>query len=103
MKYVGALDQGTTSTRFIIFDERNNIVASSQKEHRQIYPRPGWVEHNIDEIWDNACFVIKDALEKAGLSGSDIASVGITNQRETIVAFDPVDGKPYHNAIVWQD
>ena len=103
MKYIGALDQGTTSTRFIIFDERNNIVSSSQKEHRQIYPRPGWVEHNPEEIWNNASFVIKDALEKAGLSGEDISAVGITNQRETIVAFDSVTGKPYHNAIVWQD
>ncbi len=103
MKYVGALDQGTTSTRFMIFDERNNVVASSQIEHRQIYPKPGWVEHNPEEIWNNASYTIKDALEKAGLNGEDISAVGITNQRETIIAFDPLSGKPYHNAIVWQD
>ena len=103
MKYVGALDQGTTSTRFIIFDERNTIVATSQVEHRQIFPKPGWVEHNPEEIWKNTCFVISDALEKAGLLGEDIAAVGITNQRETIIPFDRVTGKSYHNAIVWQD
>ena len=103
MKYVGALDQGTTSTRFIIFDEKNTIVASSQLEHRQIFPKPGWVEHNPEEIWKNTCFVISDALEKAGLLGEDISAVGITNQRETIIPFDRNTGKSYHNAIVWQD
>lgn len=103
MKYVGALDQGTTSTRFIIFDEKNNIIASSQLEHRQIYPRPGWVEHNPEEIWSNTARVIKEALEKANLHGEDIAAVGITNQRETIIPFDSITGKVYHNAIVWQD
>lgn len=103
MKYVGALDQGTTSTRFIIFDERNTIVASSQVEHRQIFPKPGWVEHNPEEIWKNTSFVISDALEKAGLLGEDISAVGITNQRETIIPFDRNTGKSYHNAIVWQD
>jgi glycerol kinase len=103
MKYVGALDQGTTSTRFIIFDEKNNIVSTSQLEHRQIFPRPGWVEHNVEEIWKNTCLVISSALEKAGLQGEDIAAVGITNQRETVVAFDRETGKSYHNAIVWQD
>lgn len=103
MKYVGALDQGTTSTRFIIFDEKNNIVSSSQVEHRQIYPKPGWVEHDPEEIWKNACFVIKDALLKAALSGEQISAIGITNQRETIIPFNPINGKAYHNAIVWQD
>lgn len=103
MKYVGALDQGTTSTRFIIFDEKNTIVASSQLEHRQIFPKPGWVEHNPEEIWKNTCFVISDALEKAGLLGENISAIGITNQRETIIPFDKVTGKSYHNAIVWQD
>ncbi len=103
MKYVGALDQGTTSTRFIIFDERNNIVSSSQLEHRQIFPRPGWVEHDPEEIWANTCIVIKDALEKAGLTGDKISAVGITNQRETIIPFNPTTGKVYHNAVVWQD
>lgn len=103
MKYVGALDQGTTSTRFIIFDEKNTIVASSQVEHRQIFPKPGWVEHNPEEIWKNTCFVISDALEKAGLLGENISAIGITNQRETVIPFDRVTGKSYHNAIVWQD
>lgn len=103
MRYIGALDQGTTSTRFIIFDEKNNIVSSSQMEHRQIFPRPGWVEHNPEEIWNNTCLVIEKALEKAGLSGEDISAIGITNQRETIIAFDPITGRPYYNAIVWQD
>ena len=103
MKYIGALDQGTTSTRFIIFDERNNIISTSQMEHRQIYPRPGWVEHNPEEIWNNTCLVIESALEKAGLRGDELSGVGITNQRETVIAFDKTTGKPYHNAIVWQD
>jgi len=103
VKYVGALDQGTTSTRFIIFDEKNSLVSSSQMEHRQIYPRPGWVEHNPEEIWNNTKIVIRDALEKAGLSGSEISGIGITNQRETIIPFDPITGEVYHNAIVWQD
>lgn len=103
MKYVGALDQGTTSTRFIIFDERNNIVSSSQIEHRQIFPRPGWVEHDPEQIWRNTRFVITDALEKAGLTGDKISAVGITNQRETIIAFNKETGKVFHNAIVWQD
>ena len=103
MKYIGALDQGTTSTRFIIFDERNNIISTAQMEHRQIYPRPGWVEHNPEEIWNNTCLVIESALEKAGLRGDELSGVGITNQRETVIAFDKTTGKPYHNAIVWQD
>ena len=103
MKYIGALDQGTTSTRFIIFDDRNNIISTSQLEHRQIYPRPGWVEHNPEEIWKNTCSVITSALEKAGLQGEDLSAVGITNQRETVIAFDRETGKSYHNAIVWQD
>ena len=103
MKYIGALDQGTTSTRFIIFDDKNNIVSSSQLEHRQIFPKPGWVEHNPEEIWKNTCSVIESALEKAGLRGDQLSCVGITNQRETIIAFDKHTGRPYHNAIVWQD
>ncbi len=103
MKYIGALDQGTTSTRFIIFDENNNIVSTSQIEHKQIYPRPGWVEHNPEEIWRNTCAVITDSLEKTGIQGDDIVAIGITNQRETIIAFDRETGKSYHNAIVWQD
>ena len=100
MKYIGALDQGTTSTRFIIFDDKNNIVSSSQLEHRQIFPKPGWVEHNPEEIWKNTQKVIEGALEKAGLRGDELSAVGITNQREIIIAFDRKSGRAYHNAIV---
>lgn len=103
MKYVGAIDQGTTSTRFMIFDEKNSVVSQSQIEHKQIFPRPGWVEHNSEEIWKNTSFVIRDALDKAGLKGEDLSAIGITNQRETIIPFDRETGKAYHNAIVWQD
>ena len=100
--YVGALDQGTTSTRFIIFDHSGQIVAIDQKEHEQIFPQPGWVEHNPLEIWQNTEDVIQGALAKANLSGSDLAAIGITNQRETTVIWDKNTGKPYTNAIVWQ-
>lgn len=103
MKYVGAIDQGTTSTRFMIFSSDGAVVSSAQIEHRQICPKPGWVEHDANEIWRNTCRVIFDALDKAGLSGSDIAAVGITNQRETIVPMRRSDGRTLHNAIVWQD
>ncbi|NCC63301.1 MAG: glycerol kinase [Spirochaetia bacterium] len=103
MKYVGALDQGTTSTRFIIFNEKGEIVASHQLEHQQIFPQPGWVEHDPWEIWDNSCDCISAALKKAKIQGSEISSIGITNQRETIIAWDPKTGKVWHNAIVWQD
>ena len=84
-KYVGAVDQGTTSNRFIIFDHSGQIVAFDQKEHEQIFPQPGWVEHNALEIWQNTQDVIRRALAKANLSGSDLAAIGITNQRETTV------------------
>jgi len=100
--YVGALDQGTTSNRFIIFDHSGNIVGLDQKEHEQIFPRPGWVEHNPAEIWQNTREVIRGALANAGLAGSDLAAVGITNQRETTVLWDKHTGKPYTNAVVWQ-
>ena len=103
MKYVGAIDQGTTSTRFMIFDEEGNAVSSSQREHRQIYPRPGWVEHDAEEIWNNTALLIKDALEKAGIEGSSLSAIGITNQRETVVPFSRTTGRPVYNAIVWQD
>ncbi len=103
MKYVGAIDQGTTSTRFMIFSSDGAVVSSAQIEHRQICPKPGWVEHDADEIWRNTCRVISDALDKAGLSGSDISAIGITNQRETIVPIRRSDGRTLHNAIVWQD
>jgi glycerol kinase len=101
--YVGALDQGTTSTRFMIFTHGGDVVAADQKEHEQIYPKPGWVEHDANEIWDRCQEVIKGALEKAGIQASDLASVGITNQRETTVVWDRTTGEPVHNALVWQD
>ncbi|HEX8939891.1 MAG TPA: glycerol kinase GlpK [Candidatus Limnocylindrales bacterium] len=102
-KYVGALDQGTTSTRFMIFDHSGGVVAIHQKEHEQIYPKPGWVEHDPMEIWSRSQEVIKGALDKAGIQASDLAAVGITNQRETTVVWDKTTGKPVYNAIVWQD
>jgi glycerol kinase len=102
-KYVGALDQGTTSTRFMIFDHAGGVVAIDQKEHEQIYPKPGWVEHDPMEIWTRCQEVIKGALQKAGISASDLAAVGVTNQRETAVVWDRTTGKPVFNAIVWQD
>jgi len=102
VKYVGALDQGTTSNRFIIFDHGGQIIAVDQKEHEQIFPQPGWVEHNPLEIWQNTQDVIRGALAKANLTGSDLAAIGITNQRETTVIWDKNTGIPYTNAIVWQ-
>ncbi len=101
--YVGALDQGTTSTRFMVFDHHGQVVAVDQKEHEQIYPKPGWVEHDANEIWERSQEVIQGALSKAGLSASDLAAVGITNQRETTVVWDRNTGEPVYNAIVWQD
>ena len=100
--YVGALDQGTTSNRFIIFDHSGNIVGLDQKEHEQIFPKPGWVEHNPIEIWQNTRDVIRGALANAGIAGSELAAVGITNQRETTVIWDKNTGKPFSNAVVWQ-
>jgi glycerol kinase len=101
--YAGALDQGTTSTRFMIFDHHGQVVGIDQKEHEQIFPQPGWVEHDANEIWTRCQEVIAGALSKAGLSASDLAAVGITNQRETTVVWDRHTGEPVHNAIVWQD
>jgi len=101
-KYIAAIDQGTTSTRFIIFDHGGNVVAVDQKEHRQIYPKPGWVEHDPLEIWRNTLDVMRIA-ELSGLKPTDIAAIGITNQRETTVVWDRNTGKPVYNAIVWQD
>ena len=103
MKYILALDQGTTSSRAIVFDKRGTIVADAQQEFRQIFPKPGWVEHDADEIWASQSSVATDALRKAGLAGTDIAAIGITNQRETTVVWDRVTGRPIANAIVWQD
>src|ERR687891_2945198 len=102
-QYVGALDQGTTSTRFMIFDHGGSVVAIDQKEHEQIYPKPGWVEHDPKEIWTRCQEVIAGALGKAGIGASDFAAVGITNQRETTVVWDRNTGEPVYNAIVWQD
>lgn len=100
--YIGALDLGTTSNRFIIFDRQGRIAGLDQKEHRQIFPQPGWVEHDPMEIWHNTGDVIRGALTKTGLTGKEIAAIGITNQRETTVVWDRHTGLPYMNAIVWQ-
>jgi glycerol kinase len=102
-KYVAAIDQGTTSTRFMIFDHGGNVIAVDQKEHEQIYPKPGWVEHDPLEIWERTQEVMNGALEKSGISSGDIAAIGITNQRETTVVWDKNTGQPIYNAIVWQD
>jgi glycerol kinase len=101
--YIAAIDQGTTSTRFIVFDRSGCAVAVAQKEHEQIYPKPGWVEHNPEEIWRRTQEVIAEALQKGGLQASDVAAIGITNQRETTVLWNRETGKPVANAIVWQD
>jgi glycerol kinase len=102
-RYIGAIDQGTTSTRFIVVDEAGEIRAAAQKEHAQICPRPGWAEHDAVEILDNTRFAIEAALEKAGLSPADLAAIGVTNQRETSLLWDAATGAPLHNAIVWMD
>ncbi|MBG6190204.1 glycerol kinase [Arthrobacter sp. CAN_A212] len=102
-KYVIAIDQGTTSSRAIVFDHSGDIVSSGQKEHEQIFPKAGWVEHDPMEIWNNTREVIGNALSKANLTRHDIAAVGITNQRETAVVWDKNTGQPVYNAIVWQD
>ncbi|GAA4587948.1 glycerol kinase [Actinoplanes octamycinicus] len=101
--FVGAVDQGTTSTRFIIFDHGGNEVARHQLEHEQILPQAGWVEHNPIEIWERTVAVVRTAMQKANLSARDLAAVGVTNQRETAVVWDRRTGRPYYNAIVWQD
>jgi glycerol kinase len=101
--YVGALDQGTTSTRFIVFDRGGRIVACEQREHQQIYPKPGWVEHDPREIWHRTQEVIAGALQQKSIKPSELAAVGITNQRETTILWNRRTGEPVHNAIVWQD
>ncbi len=103
MDYVVAIDQGTTSTRAMVFDRSGSVIASDQREHRQIFPRAGWVEHDPMEIWENARAVVGGALGKANLSAKRVVAVGITNQRETTVVWDRGTGRPIHNAIVWQD
>ncbi|MFH0786823.1 MAG: glycerol kinase GlpK [Pseudomonadota bacterium] len=100
---IAAVDQGTTSSRCILFDQKGDIVAVDQKEHRQIYPQPGWVEHDPQEIWTNTQEVIRGAIQKGHCSSKDIAAIGVTNQRETTVVWEKSSGKPVYNAIVWQD
>jgi glycerol kinase len=102
-QYVAAIDQGTTSSRCILFDRDGRIVSVDQREHRQIFPKPGWVEHDAQEIWTNVEVVVQNALEKSDISPDQVAAIGITNQRETTVVWDKETGEPVHNAIVWQD
>jgi glycerol kinase len=101
--YLGAIDQGTTSTRFIVFDRSGRIVSAAQKEHEQIFPRPGWVEHDPDEIWRRTQEVIVEAMRAKGLRPQDLAAIGITNQRETAIVWNRKTGRPVYNALVWQD
>ena len=101
--YLLALDQGTTSSRAIVFDQAGNIRAQAQKEFRQLFPRPGWVEHDAQELWSTQLGVAQEAITGAGLRASDIAAIGITNQRETVVIWERSSGQPIHNAVVWQD
>ena len=101
-KYIMALDQGTTSSRTILFDKKGNIVCQANKEFEQIFPKPGWVEHNPEEIWMTQLLTMEDVMRQAGITGKDIEAIGITNQRETTVIWDKNTGKPIYNAIVWQ-
>ncbi len=101
-KYVCSIDQGTGSTRCILFDHSGAVVAVSQTEHKQYYPKPSWVEHDPEEIWNNTSIVVTKALEQAGAEVKDIASIGLTNQRETIIVWNRNTGKSYGNALVWQ-
>src|SRR5487761_1332255 len=101
--FVGAIDQGTTSTRFMVFDHSGAEVARHQLEHTQIMPRPGWVEHNPIEIWERTSAVIKTVLNSANLRTTDLAALGLTNQRETTLVWNRRTGRPYGHAIVWQD
>jgi glycerol kinase len=103
MPYILAIDQGTTSSRAIVFDRGMKIVGVGQKEFTQHYPASGWVEHDPEEIWSSVLWAVKTALKKARVSASEIAAIGITNQRETVVVWDRATGEPIHNAIVWQD
>ncbi|MDT0323011.1 glycerol kinase GlpK [Streptomyces millisiae] len=102
-EYIAAIDQGTTSSRCIVFDRDGRIVSVDQKEHEQIFPKPGWVEHDAAEIWTNVQEVVAGALEKAGITREHVKAIGITNQRETTLLWDKATGEPVHNAIVWQD
>src|SRR4029079_2102174 len=102
-RYVGALDQGTTSTRFMIFDHGGNEIARHQLEHQQILPRPGWVAHDTIEIAARTDEVIARAMRNANIVADDLAAIGVTNQRETTVVWNPMTGRPWYNAIVWQN
>src|SRR5258707_1649824 len=101
--YLLAIDQGTTSTRAILFDAGLTPIATAQQELRQIYPAPGFVEHDPEEIWSTTVATVRAALAKAGAGAGDVAAIGITNQRETTIVWDRATGQPIHNAIVWQD
>ena len=102
-KYILALDQGTTSSRAVVVDRKGAIISVAQKEFTQIFPKPGWVEHDATEIWSTQAGVAAEAVTKKGLQGEQIAAIGITNQRETAVVWDKTTGEPVYNAIVWQD
>ncbi|MUV58960.1 FGGY family carbohydrate kinase, partial [Halogeometricum sp. CBA1124] len=99
--YIGAVDQGTTGTRFMVFDHGGQVVTNAYRKHEQIYPEPGWVEHDPEEIWDNTQAVMHDALEEAGGDAEQLEAIGITNQRETTPHLGPRDGQAIANAIVW--
>ncbi|HEX9549353.1 MAG TPA: FGGY family carbohydrate kinase, partial [Acidimicrobiales bacterium] len=102
-KYAAAVDQGTTGTRFMVFSHDGKVVSTDYLEHEQIYPKPGWVEHDPMEIWDKTQRVIKGSMQKGGIKADEISGIGVTNQRETTVVWEKKTGKPVHNAIVWQD
>src|SRR5476649_2842808 len=102
-QFILALDQGTTSSRAMVFNRQGNVVSVEQKEFGQIYPHPGWVEHDPQEIWATQAGVAAEAVTKIGLNGASIAAIGITNQRETTIVWDRDSGRPLYNAIVWQD
>jgi len=101
--YVGAIDQGTTGTRFMVFDHAGQVVANAYEKHEQIYPEPGWVEHDPMEIWENTKAVVQEGLSQNDIDAEQLAALGITNQRETTIVWDAETGKPVHNALVWQD
>ena len=100
-KYILAFDQGTTSSRAIVFDKNGSIISVAQKEFTQIFPTPGWVEHDANEIWSTQLGIATEAIAKANLNPHEIAAIGITNQRETVVVWERATGKPIYNAIVW--
>src|SRR3954453_22891122 len=102
-QYILSFDQGTTSSRSIIFDHKGNIISVAQKEFTQLFPQPGWVEHDATEIWSTQLGTAAEAISKAGLTVNNIAAIGITNQRETTVVWDKHTGRPLYNAIFWQD